>query len=121
MVWRAAWLVAVVLVILLWRGCMGGPQYVIQVRFDMDPEFLIGAEVVIDGQVAGTLQRVGSRTITGFRVEEGDHTVEVRLDGCNSDTARITTGFGGTRVVLMAVPDSETRGAEQVCVVRLEY
>ena len=119
--WRAAWLVAVIIVILLARACMGGPQYVIQVQFGMDPEFLIGAEVIIDGEVAGTLERMGGRTVTGFRVEEGEHTVEVRREGCDSDQANVTTGFGGTTVVLMAVPDSETRGVEEVCVVRWDY
>ena len=121
LMWRAAWLLAVILVIILWRGCLGGPRYVIQVQFGMDPEFLTGAEVVIDGTVAGTLGRIGSRTVNGFEVEEGEHTVEVRREGCEADPVRITSGFGGTTVMLIAEPDSNGRGAEESCVIRLQY
>jgi len=120
LVWRAAWLVTVIALVLLWRACMGGPQYVIQIEFGMDPEWFTGAEVVIDGETVGTLERLRSRTLNGFRVEEGDHTVEVRREGCTSEPARVTSGFGGAQIRLMAVPDEGARGGERVCVVRLE-
>jgi hypothetical protein len=119
-VWRAAWLVAVVLVFVMARSCLGGPRYVIQIQFGIDPEFLAGAQVVIDDVVVGHIERRGARTVNGFRVEEGEHTVAVRKEGCNWEPAHVTTGFGGTTVVLMATPDAEMRGAESVCVIRLD-
>ncbi len=121
MAWRAAWLVMIVLSLVLWRSSLGGPSYIVQIEFGMDPEYLTGAEVVIDGEVRGTLERYGARTVNGFEVDEGDHTVEVRKEGCNADTARITAGFGGTTLRIMAGPDSDYRGTESVCVIRLEY
>ncbi len=57
----------------------------------------------------------------GFRVGEGDHTVEVRREGCRAEPTSVTMGFGGTRVVLMAVPDSDYRDGDSGCVLRLEY
>lgn len=119
MIWRAAWLVAVVLMLIMWRACLG-PRFVIQVHFGMDPEFFTGAEVFIDGELVGTLQPLGRRTLSGFEVEPGDHAVEVRREGCASRPAQVTAGATGSRVVLMAVPDSEYRGAADQCVIRLD-
>lgn len=119
--WRVATVGAVAILIVLWRSCVTNPAYVIQIEFGMAPEVLAGAEVVIDGEVVGMLKRHGSRTMSGFPVEEGDHTVELRLPGCESEQARFTSGFGGARVVFMWYPDIRMQGADSVCVLRLEH
>lgn len=101
--WRLA-VVAVGLILAVGWGLSqsGEDPYVILVEFGMAPEILEGAEVVIDGEVAGTLRRMGARTQTGFRVPEGSHEVFLRLDSYPPDTTRITTGFGGGQVRLIA-------------------
>ncbi|MDH5196328.1 MAG: hypothetical protein OEY20_03635, partial [Gemmatimonadota bacterium] len=89
-------------------------------QFGVDPAFLLGAEVVIDGEVVGRLERSGTRTVSGFPVEEGDHTAELRVPGCTSEPARFTSGFGGQRVTLVWRPDVRVQGRDSVCVLRLE-
>lgn len=118
--WRVATVATVAILIILWRSCVVGPAYVVQIEFGMAPEVLAGAEVVIDGEVVGMLKRHGNRTVSGFPVEEGDHTAELRLPGCESERARFTSGFGGARVVFMWYPDIRMQGADSVCVLRLE-
>lgn len=109
--WRAAWLVAGAAVVVLWRVASGGPGgHVIQIEFGMVPE-LEGARVVIDGEVAGSLQKRGARTLNGFRVGEGEHTILVGLEGCPGELTRVTTGFGAGTVMLLAeIEDRYVRG-----------
>ena len=118
--WRVAAVAAVAILVILWKSCVGGPAYVVQVYFGMAPEVLAGAEVVIDGEVVGALERHGGRTLSGFPVGEGDHTAGLRLPGCESELARFTSGFGGSSVTLVWYPDITVRGGDSVCVLRLE-
>jgi hypothetical protein len=118
--WRVATVAMVAIVIILWRSCVARPAYVVQIEFGLAPEVLAGAEVVIDGEVVGLLARQGNRTLSGFPVAEGDHTVELRLPGCESEQARFTSGFGGARVVFMWYPDVRMQGADSICVLRVE-
>lgn len=101
--WRLAVVLAGLVLIVGWALARDDSDpYVILVEFGTAPELLEGAEVVIDGEVAGTLRRMGARTQTGFRVAEGRHEVFLRMEGYPSDTTRVTTGFGGGQVRLMA-------------------
>jgi len=109
-----------VLLVVLWRSCASRPSYVLQVQFGNAPDVLVGAEVVVDDSVVGRLTRQGARTVSGFRVGEGDHTAELRLPGCTSERARFTSGFGGAVATLMWYPDITVRGSESVCVLRVE-
>lgn len=120
LLWRVAAVAAVVIVVILWRSCAGGPAYTVQIYFGRDPEILAGAEVVIDGEVVGVLERHGNRTVSGFAVDEGDHTAELRLPGCESEPARFTSGFGGATVTLVWYPDIGVLGGDSVCRLRLE-
>jgi hypothetical protein len=92
---RLGVLVGAILLMLFWRFCGGAPGHLVQVDFSIDPELFFGAEVVIDGEVVGSLQPSGARNLTGFRVEEGEHTVEIRLDGYLTEPTRFVAGFGG--------------------------
>lgn len=121
MAWRVAVIAVVAILAILWRRSVGAPANVVQVQFGIAPEALTGAEMVIDGKVVGTLERHGGRTVSGFRVTEGDHTAELRLPGCSSEPARFTSGFGGRLVTLVWYPDTTVRGAESTCVLRLEH
>lgn len=111
----------VLIVVILWKSCVNRPAYLVQIQFGIAPEVLGGAEVVIDGEVVGSLQRHGGRTVSGFPVEEGDHTAELMLPGCESERARFTSGFGGARVTLMWYPDIRVQGTDSMCVLRLQH
>jgi len=116
--WRIAWLVAGALLVVLWRvagGRAGG--HIVQIQFGAVPE-LEGATVVIDHEAAGTLRRRGSRTVTGFRVGEGDHLVQVGTEACPGVPARVSTGFGSGNLMLLAeVEDRWVRGRSECRVV----
>jgi hypothetical protein len=114
--WRIAWLVAGAAVVVLWRvagGSAGG--HVIQIQFRAVPE-LEGATVLIDQEPAGTLQKRGSRTLTGFRVDEGEHLVQVNLEGCPGEMARVSAGeFGAGRLMLLAEMEDRYVGGQPTC------
>lgn len=113
--WRIAWLVAGALLVVLWRvagGRAGG--HVVQIQFGAVPQ-MEGATVLIDHEAAGTLQRHGSRTVTGFRVAEGDHLVQVGTATCPGEPARVTTGFGSGNLVLLAEMEDRWVGGEPTC------
>lgn len=77
--WYAGVAVAGVLYLIGWVFVAGYGGAVIQVEWGYVPK-LEGAEVVIDGEVAGTLFRRGRQTLSGFRVPLGRHEVRVRLE-----------------------------------------
>lgn len=113
--WRAAWLVAAVLVLVLWRVAGGrGGGHVIQIQFGTVPE-LEGARVLIDQEAAGTLVKRGARTLAGFRVDEGEHLVQVGMEGCPGEPARVTTGFGAGTVMLLAEIEDRYVAGESAC------
>ena len=120
LLWRVAAVLAVLVLVILWCARATDPGYVVQVQFGIAPEVLTGAEVVIDGEGAGTLRRTGGRTVTSFEVPEGDHAAELRLGGCTSETVRFTAGFGGRLVTLAWYPDVTVQGADTTCVLRGE-
>lgn len=99
--WRIGIVVAGAIVTIMWRMSLGEPMTVILIDFGIKPELLVGTEVVIDGEVVGTLKRMGSRTQTGFEVPDGDHVVELRNREIPGRQRRVTTGFGGGRVMLI--------------------
>lgn len=99
---RIAGLVAAIALVFLWWLTAGRTPSVILIDFTTAGPELEGTAVVIDGKVAGTLKRLGSRSQTGFKVKDGDHRIWLRHSEFLSDTATITSGFGGSRVMLMA-------------------
>lgn len=117
--WRAAWLVAAAALAVLWRVAgLGARGHVIQIQFGAVPE-LEGATVLIDQEVAGTLARRGSRTLTGFRVTEGEHLVQVGMERCPGEPTRVTTGFGAGTVMLLAEVEDRYVGAATACRIML--
>jgi hypothetical protein len=114
--WRIAWLVAGAAVVILWRVAGGGAGgHVIQIQFGTVPE-LEGATVLIDLESAGTLQKRGSRTVAGFRVDEGEHLVQVGLDGCPGEPARVSAGeFGAGSLMLIAQVEDRYVGGQPAC------
>lgn len=102
--WRAAIAVVGVGLVLAWVRMSGGTTHLIQIDYSWAREMLDSAEVEIDGEVVGVLQRYGrSNFVTGFEVDPGEHVVRVSADGCAGvpDTARLG-GSHGRRVTFMA-------------------
>jgi hypothetical protein len=110
-------LLAAIALISLWRLCTGEPGYLVQVDFSIDPELFSGAEVVIDGQPVGRLQPSGPRNLTAFRVEEGEHTVELRREGYSSEPTRFTAGFGGGGPLIADLDSRRVDGEYRVVMV----
>ena len=81
--WRAAITIAGAVFVLGYLWASGRSGYTIQIDYSWTGDFLDGAEVFIDGEVAGTLQAYGGgiRAI-GFTVEAGTHTVRVVHEHC---------------------------------------
>lgn len=114
--WRLAWLAAGAVVVILWRVASGGASgHVVQIQFGAVPE-LEGATVLIDQERAGTLAKRGSRTVTGFRVGNGEHLVQVGLEGCPGEPARVGTGeFGAGGLMLIAQIEDRWVGGRPAC------
>lgn len=113
--WRIAWLVAGALVVILWRVAGGGRGgHIVQIQFGLAPE-LEGATVLIDQEAAGTLQKRGSRTVTGFRVQEGEHLFQVGTETCPGEPMRVSTGFGAGALMLLAEMEDRWVGGEPAC------
>ena len=109
--WRAA--LAVTGAIMAWMvwSATGGGVHIIQIEFGIAPEVLVGAEVLIDGESVGTIARPRARTVNGFEVEPGIHTVELRLADFGAEPITIDTKeYGGS--ALLMVDFSERRGAD---------
>jgi hypothetical protein len=101
-VWKVLPIVAAVVGLWFWSGLGKQNTAVIIIEFGVAPAEFEGLEVVIDDEVVGTLKKLGARTQTGFKVAEGDHVVCVRHPELPCEPARVTSGFGGQRVMLMA-------------------
>ncbi|MDX1492569.1 MAG: hypothetical protein R3253_00740 [Longimicrobiales bacterium] len=109
--WRGALGLLGLAVVLAWIWMAGGTTHLIQIDYSWAREMLDSAEVEIDGQVVGILQRYGrSNFVTGFEVEPGAHVVRVSVDGCAGvpDTARLGGSYG-RRVTFMADVDDGLR------------
>ena len=69
--WRVSvFAVALLMFLALWLFNTRESNLIIQ--FGISPEDFVGVEVLVDGEVAGTLQRTGGATRTGFRIGKGD-------------------------------------------------
>ena len=86
----------------LWLWARGGPGYLIQVDYSFTGDFLDGAEVLINGELAGTLERYGKGPrVTGFEVEPGEYEVLVQNDRCEGEAKTVTLSPSETRFVLL--------------------
>lgn len=99
----------VVLGIYFLAGGSFAPKAVVQIEFGMYPEEFEGAEVVIDGEVRGTLKRFGNANRTGFEVSEGEHTIALRHPELPSQPLRFT-GQPGMPLLLIADIQETYRG-----------
>jgi hypothetical protein len=104
--------VLVMLVYLIAGGSLNPhSKAVILIDYTMYADDFDGREVLIDGEIAGTLRRFGGAFKTGFEVETGDHSVQIIHPAYRCPAKRVTTGPGGWTVHL--IPDfASTRGPD---------
>ena len=101
--WRAAITVVGAALVLGYLWASGRAGYTIQIDYSWTGDFLDGAEVFIDGEVAGQLELYGtSIRATGFVVEEGTHTVRVVHEHCpGGRDYDVTVGRAEGRLAIM--------------------
>lgn len=101
--WRTGLVIVAAALGALWLWARGGPGYLIQVDYSFTGDFLDGAEVFINGELAGTLERYGGKgqRVTGFEVEAGEYEVLVQTDRCEGDPKTVTLSPTETRFVLL--------------------
>ena len=103
--WRAAITIVGAVFVLAYFWASGRSGYTVQIDYSWTGAMLEGAEVIIDGEVAGTLQRYGNATYaTGFQVEAGTHMVRVVHEYCpGGRDYEVTVGRAeGRLAILMA-------------------
>ena len=105
--WRAALGIVGLGLVSAWVWGTGRTSHTVQIDYSWGRDALDSADVEIDGEVVGILQRYGrSQFVTGFRVEPGEHTVRVLLEGCTSTPETFSLGGSDGRVaVFMAEVD----------------
>lgn len=116
--WRVAAGLVGVLMVLMWQFS-GINTPVLQVEWGAIPE-LAGAEVVVDGEVVGTLELLRRRTRNGFKVDKGPHQVLLRWDRCPGIPDTITA-VSGRPILLMADIEDRMVGSEVRCMVVLRH
>jgi hypothetical protein len=117
--WRAALMIVGAGLVIAWVVASGGASYLIQVDYSWTGDMLEGAEVVIDGEVVGTLEPIGRQRVTGFRVERGEHVVSVRSADCRGRPERVESGPSTRRIVFMADIQEALAADGYRCVVTL--
>lgn len=91
-----------------WVVMSGRTQHTIQIDFGWHVEALDSALVQIDDSIVGALVPYGrGNTVTGFRVEPGDHVVTVLHDECTSAPEEVTIGGDAGRLVILVADIDE--------------
>ena len=90
------------LLVLPCLGCGVDDRPRISIEFGMYPEELTDAQVIVNGQLVGTLERIGQATRTSFPVEPGIHEVTIRHPRLRSVPRRVEAELPGQKVRLMA-------------------
>jgi hypothetical protein len=86
----------------MWWYASGGPGYILQIDYSWTGDVLEGADVIIDGELAGALERRSGQYVTGFRVTAGEHRVSVRTAKCAGRSEALTMNPRNRRVLVLA-------------------
>jgi hypothetical protein len=92
--WRAASMILAAALVLMWIFASGGADRIIQIDYSWTGDQIEGAQVMIDGEVVGTLELLHGKPVNGFRVEKGEHVVSVRSEDCAGRPERVDTSDG---------------------------
>jgi hypothetical protein len=118
--WRLAFAVVGLALVGMWWMASGGPSHILQIDHSWAGGMLIGAEVVLDGEVIGTLERRSGQMVTGFRVERGEHEVLVRSEQCEGRPESFVADLSHRRVVFMAEVQEGFSGSRFRCLIALQ-
>lgn len=91
--WRAAAALVGAGLVIAWVVMAGGTTHIIQIDYRWGGPFLDSAQVEIDGEIVGILQRYGrSNYATGFEVGPGEHVVRVLREDCDGTPKNVRSG-----------------------------
>lgn len=100
--WRAAVMLIGGGLVFAWVVMSGRTQHTIQIDFSWNPPGLDSALVEIDDSIVGALVPYGrGNTVTGFRVEPGEHVVRVIKDDCTPVPETVMLGGDAGRLVIL--------------------
>ena len=101
--WRAAFTIASVVFVVGYMWSTGRAGYTLQIDYSWTGDMIDSAEVYLDGEVIGILQKYGrSQRMTGFAVEPGEYKVKVVHRRCEHGREYdVKIGDGGPRLVVM--------------------
>jgi hypothetical protein len=97
-----AFLILALLLLLgsLAQACSEADAHTLQIDFSASPDVLVGAELFVDGNPAGELRPAGSTNVSTFKVASGDHSLELRKEGHESQAFQLVgTEAGGTSLL----------------------
>ena len=99
--WRAATFLVGLALVFAWVSLSGRTGHTIQIDYSWARELLDSADVEINGEVVGILQRYGrSNFVTGFSVEPGEHVVRVLASDCVGVPETVVLGGSDGRFAL---------------------
>jgi hypothetical protein len=90
------------LLLALGQGCSDANAHTVEIDVSKAPQVLAGAQVLIDGEVVGVLPAEGSATLASFGVRAGEHTVELRKEGYESQPFQLSDAPAGDTSSLKA-------------------
>jgi hypothetical protein len=91
----------VVLVGYLAMGGSFGSKSTVLIEFGMYSQEFEGRDVEIDGKIVGQLKMFGAATRSAFAVKDGKHIVRVIHPEFECEPRTITSGVGGSDVMLI--------------------
>jgi hypothetical protein len=81
--------------------CGGSDGTIVQIDFSIDPDWLAGAAVEIDGKIVGKLALVGGAARNGFEVRKGSHRVRVVHEEMDCEPLELTLNKPGQKARLI--------------------
>ena len=101
---RVPLLLGLFITALLGQACGDAANHTIQIDFSEGSDVLAGAQVVIDGVVVGELQPGGAAASVSFKVTAGNHSLELRKEGYESQAFEIVGAAAEGTTSLTAKP-----------------
>lgn len=105
--WRAYVALSGAVVLALWWILSGGPGHVIKIDYQWIGPLADSALIVIDDSVVGVLEFVPNRRAErGFKVERGEHIVELRARNCDAQPETILVDRSRLNIIIADLSDN---------------
>lgn len=84
------------------QACSEADAFTLQIDFSASPDILVGAELFVDGNSVGELRPDGSTNVATFQLAAGDHSLEIRTEGHESQAFELVGAEPGGTSLLTA-------------------